>query len=200
MSGSKEYIENTLAKILDYRRQLISILEEVEGDVTEALSIEWENNNSALESKIDGYGYVIGYYEQQIEFLKNRKKEIDDIKKVAEEKIKTLKNRLNYFAQGNVLKGKEFKFTPYNSVTSSVDESKVEGKYFLYKLPEISSEQWDYIHDLIAGDIIEDETFKVGLLRKLCTEITSRVLVSDLPEGHPAIVKNVTPSVKKGKV
>jgi hypothetical protein len=181
----------TLVELIAERQELSAATIENEGVLDEALEQYWNNNEIELKSKIDGYGHVLEQLNADIDKLKLIKKQrtiaIDAAIKRTENEIEKIKTRLHYHCNEQPLRGNEYSFHPYNSVTTeSINEEKIEEEYGSYILPGLSWIEYNQVLETIKDD---------GLKKKLSRPVR-KFRVSDLPENHPALNKKVTPTVR----
>lgn len=179
-------MSETLYEIVKKKADLEEQLEDYD-TYSEELEKVWQDNEIAFAEKVDAYGYVLDDTANRIDFLKAKNKRIkeaiDRLEKI-EEKVKT---RLNLLTEGmEVIKGKEYNFKRWNSVTREVDMMKVEPKNKTYIVT------MDYDNFIIFESVANAEFGKEYSYKTKCN-------VTDLPKDHPAIIEKVTPSVRRVK-
>lgn len=175
-----------LGLILQEKALLEAEFEEAKGEITGELDTVWENNQMELAEKVDSYAWVLKHLDSVIVNIRERKQKADRIIKSLTNQQKRIKERLHHYCEqtGGPLRGHEYSFHPRISVKREVMVDKVE--------PERLR---------ISVTMMKD---KYLLLRKLLAEFDVSIPmdvgemacnVTDLPEDHPAISKEETPTV-----
>lgn len=190
-------MRKTMIQLLAEKDELTRmILSEEEGKLDEYLLEQWRGNELDLKDKIDGYGYVIDNIDAQIESLKQLKSIHTDrlnngLRRLENEKAK-LKSRLWEHANtlGGSLIGNEYRFHPYNGVSRSIDITKLDESEKQYSLPKLSFEQYNKI--LIGLGELDEHQLKQYIMENVKTSCN----VTDLPEGHPAIITEIRHDVR----
>lgn len=180
----------TMDKILSERVSLEETLIETEGEITEELERLWNQNDMDLKRKVDSYGFVLDELSNALKNIKAKKKDRDEkVKKAVvriEREVDHIKARLNYFCNGQPLRGNEYSFHPYNSVDREINPLKIteddKMKYCRVNL-EMSYGLWYFIKRSLS---ITDGSFTEKL----------KVLTSDFPDSHPALVEDIKLSVR----
>lgn len=163
------------------------------GVVTDEMMQIFEDNAIELKDKVDAYGFTIDKLNNDEEFLKGRKKRINDLQNAIKSNISKIKNRLNYLAkeQGELI-GNEYKFKPYISkVAKEIDMSKVESEYATYTFVLTNQQYTDLCYTLDSGEV----RLKPDL-QEILNNPKISCKVSDLPKDHPAIIYELTETVK----
>lgn len=157
------------------------------GELTEGMELLINDNSIQLKDKVDAYGYVMEKMESDIQYLKSKKVRLNELQKVMEKKVTKIKYRLNELSSiDGELIGNEYKFKPYISkVAKEIDMDKVEPKYVTYVISLTHSAMMDVFDNIKDNErtILEDN------MKKTCK-------VSDLPKDHPAIIYELTNTVK----
>lgn len=184
-------MSETLYEIVKKKADLEEQLEDYD-TYSEELEKVWQDNEIAFAEKVDAYGYVLDDTANRIDFLKAKNKRIkeaiDRLEKI-EEKVKT---RLNLLTEGiEVIKGKEYNFKRWNSVTRTVNPDKIPlnmKKYNVVMPSEIVPDFTKWIEiNYFNSDI------KIQFEKPIIPTVTQ------LPKDHPAIIEKVTPSVRRVK-
>lgn len=176
-------MSKSLALILHEKALLEAEFEESGGEITGELDKVWENNQIELAEKVDNYAWVLKHLDSVIANLKERKNKATQIIKSTENLQKRIKDRLNYYCvqSGGPLRGHEYSFHPYLTKSRAVIQSKVEDKYRKVVI-EMPLDEYRMLAHLGVP--------------KGWTISHPEVKVSELPEDHPAITKDETPSVR----
>lgn len=87
-------MNNSLFNITDEHRQLMAVIEEAGGEITDEIAERLAINESNLTEKAVGYGHVIKSYEALAAAAKSEKERIDGIQRMAEKAAQGLKDRL----------------------------------------------------------------------------------------------------------
>lgn len=172
----------TLTALIEQKQHLETQLEDVL-TYTEELEDVWNNTNLEIAKKVDAYGFVIDDIKNKIEFLAEKKRKITDIKQKLENEIERIKYRLNQHCDGNKLVGNEYKMSPFISNTKTVDMYKVEPENKKY-IVEMNYDQFSKFEAMCMDEKLN--TYKY----------TTKCNVTDLPEGHKAIITKLIPSVR----
>jgi len=180
----------TMDKILSERVSLEETLIETEGEITEELERLWNQNDIDLKRKVDSYGFVLDELSNALKNIKAKKKDRDEkVKKAVariEREVDRIKARLNYFCNGQPLRGNEYSFHPYNSVEREINPLKIteddKMKYCRVNV-ELSYGLWFMIKNHLS---ISENSY----IEKL------KVLQSDFPADHQAIEADIRPSVR----
>lgn len=186
-------MSETLYEIVKKKADLEEQLEDYD-TYSEELEKVWQDNEIAFAEKVDAYGYVLDDTANRIDFLKAKNKRIkeaiDRLEKI-EEKVKT---RLNLLTEGmEVIKGKEYNFKRWNSVTRTVNPDKIPLNMKKYNMI-IPSE---YVPTIVNYMNIQFP----DLLNKIRIQYEKPIIptVTELSKDHPAIIEKVTPSVRRVK-
>lgn len=191
----------TLAQIINEREDFLDTISP-EDTLTEDLQKYLENNEIELKEKLDNFGFFINQLENTIEIIKKTKKDNAERAALAIErtqrKIESLKETLNFYAKGEKLEGFHFKFHPYLSMKSSISEEiPIEDCYKTYSITKISYDDYQYLKELVAHcRSLETPFWNIDKIEALINNAKTDVLVSNLPEGHPALLAKLTPSVR----
>lgn len=184
----------SLGELLAVRKTLEDKLEEQEGVITEELEKVWDDNNTAIEKKIDSYVHVIRHLESIAQMMKEREEQIATVRQRATNEVRRIKQRLNFLSGGERLYGEEYKVSPITSQKRQVDIDKVEPEYVRLTL-QTNLLHWNYIREMIQRMGME----MPGINEKVIDgvkEIKRDVLVSELPKDHPAITSTPTHSIR----
>lgn len=192
----------TLTALIEQKQHLETQLEDVL-TYTEELEDVWNNTNLEISKKVDAYGFVIDDIKNKIEYLKDKKRKITDINQKLEAEIERIKYRLNQHCDGNKLIGNEYKMHPYMSTNNTINIGAVEPRYGSYLLPPLNFKEITTLKSMSSNEIaraheVEDtneELFFEQLLSKL-EQAIHKCNLSDLPEGHKAIISKLVPSVR----
>ena len=184
---------SSLYEIVKQKKDLEEQLEDFD-TYSEELERVWKDNEITLAEKVDAYGYVIDDIANKKNFLKAKYKRIKEAIDKFEKNEETIKTRLHQVMDVmlvDVIKGNEYNFKKWNSVTHSVNPDEVPlgmKKYNMVVpsryLPEIT--KW-ISHQFAEADI------KIEYEKPIIPTVTQ------FPENHPAIVTKITPSVKRVK-
>lgn len=175
-------------------------LEKEGGSVESGLDMIWEQKDIAVKEKIDNYGYVFLDIEAGENKLKLIQAKIQAAKKRLSDLTDRLKSRLNHYSNGEPLVGTVFSFHPYNTKHSSIDVTKLELSE-TYLAIEITKDKWikmvnayyaqeGYPITEVNGEPITVEPSIDYIVKSAYGK------VSELPEGHPAIIVESSPSVR----
>jgi hypothetical protein len=175
-----------LGLILQEKALLEAELEESHGEITGELDALWENNQMEFAEKVDSYAWVLKHLDSVIVNIRDRKQKADRIIKAVTNQQKRIKARLHHYCDqvGGPLRGNEYSFHPRMSVKREVNINKVEPDKLRITVT-IMKDQYLLLRKVLdeSGVAIPMET----------GEATCNV--TDLPEDHPAILKEETPSV-----
>lgn len=186
--------KKTLGLILSERKILEEQFAETAGELVDNLEAQWANNSIELADKIDAYGFVYDEMKAGIDSLKAKENTLKTRIKAAIHRLEVekerIKQRLHLYAteSGGPLRGNEYSFHPYQSVNRSVDLSKVEDELLSYTLPRLTYSEWRYLVDNIKD--------QPALWSKVMNDKKVSCNVTDLPDGHPAIIASIKPSVR----
>lgn len=175
-----------MSKLLDNQKQLIDIIKDAEGEITEEQDLIWQNQDIAIKDKVDAYGYVLSNLKAEQDMIKQIKKEANERVKQAQLRVENaqdrLKSRLNYLSEGSPLRGHVYSFHPYLAKKRTVDIDFVEPEDIL-----VTVEMSQDLVDILQSDIRFMNKIKIS---------SKRVRVTDLPDEHPAVTIIQTPSVR----
>ena len=180
------------------------ILSEEEGKLDEYLLEQWRGNELELKDKIDGYGWVLDNIATEIDRLKALKdihnKRLKNAVDRFENEKERLKKRLYEHCEGKALRGNEYSFHPYIGQTQTVDMEQVEPDYKKYTLPKLSFEEMKHLMIIlsVAKGLVSQipETPLTDSLLQKAQLATTSCGVSDLPDGHPALSKQLRYDVR----
>lgn len=88
-------MEQSLFRITNEYRQLMNIIEDAGGEITDEIAERLAINAENLQEKAVGYGHVIKSYEALAAAAKAEKERIDGIQRMAEKAAEGLKDRLS---------------------------------------------------------------------------------------------------------
>lgn len=211
MAKKTEAVEKkkTLADLVFENLDLINKVEEG-GEITEDLALMLESTERALEEKMDNYVLFLKGLDKRISSLKERKVEIaaiiDQKVKNIESKKKDIKNYARTYLDKIGLESARGELFTVKAFTSKkvdrVDINKVEDKYKLYTLSDMSDSEYKAVKNLLyqAKELFDmqqnhDKSFAFQSLIDLFDSAEVRVKSSDLPEGHPAIAYSIENTV-----
>ena len=180
-----------LALILHEKSLLEGELEENGGEITEELDRVWENNQLELAEKIDNYAWALKHMDSVIENLKERKAKATKIIQTIGNQQKRIKHRLHFYCEqsgGEPLRGHEYSFHPFMAKVSGVNQEKVEDQYRTVQVV-MPVNQYRQILEQERGGLN-------GVDSNSWTITFPEVKVSELPDGHPAILEDTAPSVR----
>lgn len=192
----------TLTALIEQKQHLETQLEDVL-TYTEELEDVWNNTQLEIAKKVDAYGFVIDDIKNKMDYLAEKKRKITDIREKLGNEIERIKCRLNQHCDGKKLIGNEYKMNPFISATNTIDVEQVEDNYGTYMVTPFKYQEKrvleilleEHIDDCMnAGDEVATQ-FAVELLTKI-NNATRKVILSDLPEGHKAIITKLVPSVR----
>lgn len=178
---------STLMELIRNKKDLEQRIIDEAGEYTEDIEQLINDNSIQLKDKVDAYSYVMGKMDSDIRFLKERNVRTNELLKKAEKIVAKMKSRLYQLAsvEGDIV-GNEHKIKPYLSkVAKGVKINEVETRYITYNISFTNSQLMDLL-DIVDDherSIIEDNMTKVCKL-------------SDLPKDHPAIIYELTETVK----
>jgi len=192
----------TLTALIEQKQHLETQLEDVL-TYTEELEDVWNNTQLEIAKKVDAYGFVIDDIKNKMDYLAEKKRKITDIREKLGNEIERIKYRLNQHCDGKKLIGNEYKMNPYISATNTIDIEQVEDEYGTYIVMPLSYSEKETLHILLDSYISDclnagDErasTHGIELVEKI-NKATRKVILSDLPEGHKAIITKLVPSVR----
>lgn len=186
-------MSETLYEIVKKKADLEEQLEDYD-TYSEELEKVWQDNEITLAEKVDAYGYVIDDIANKKNFLKAKykriKEAIDKFEK-NEEAIKTRLHQVMDVMDVDVIKGNEYNFKKWNSVTHSVnpDEVPLGMKKYNVVMPS------EIVPDFVKW--VETNYFNPEVRIQYDKPIIPTV--TQLPKNHPAIIEKVTPSVRRVK-
>jgi len=174
-------------------RELIIQLEDIEqniidnyGEITQELSLMWQETNLQLSKKVDNFGKFLDIIafeklrlKQQIERRKLLYNQFDNLES-------EIKHQLYSYAKAIPLIGEDYKFIPYISKHRIVEADKVEPE-FIRVTVQMSKSEYSQLTALEAKP-------KINMLLK-----KEEILVSELPEYHPALKYELEETVKVSK-
>ncbi len=174
-------------------RELIIQHEDIEqniidnyGEITQELSLMWQETNLQLSKKVDNYGKFLDI----IAFEKLRLKQQIERRKLLYNQFENLdseiKHQLYSYAKAIPLIGEDYKFIPYISKHRIVEADKVEPE-FIRVTVQMSKSEYSQLTALEAKP-------KINMLLK-----KEEILVSELPEYHPALKYELEETVKVSK-
>lgn len=172
----------TLTALIEQKQHLETQLEDA-FTYTEELEQAWQNTELDIARKVDAYGYVIDDLKNKLDFLADKKRKITDIRQRLENEIERIKYRLNQHCNGEKLIGNEYKIHPFNASNSSVDMDLVEDEHKKY-IVTMNYEQFTKFNAMCIDENLPSFTYTV------------KCNVTDLPQGHRAIITKITPSVR----
>lgn len=172
----------TLTALIEQKQHLETQLEDVL-TYTEELEDVWNNTNLEIAKKIDAYGFVIDDIKNKMDYLAEKKRKITDIREKLGNEIERIKYRLNQHCDGKKLVGNEYKMNPFTSTTNTIDMLQVEPEYKKY-IVEMDYDQFSRFEAMCMDESLN--TYKY----------TTKCNLSDLPEGHKAIITKLVPSVR----
>ncbi len=185
---------SSLYEIVKQKKDLEEQLEDFD-TYSEELERVWKDNEITLAEKVDAYGYVIDDIANKKNFLKAKYKRIKEAIDKFEKNEETIKTRLHQVMdvmRMDVIKGNEYNFKKWNSVTHSVNPDKVEIE--LKKCPVIMNiSLFNKFCDWVKEEGISTDEYTAQFHKLIVPTVTQ------LPENHPAIVTKITPSVKRVK-
>jgi len=192
----------TLTALIEQKQHLETQLEDVL-TYTEELEDVWNNTQLEIAKKVDAYGFVIDDIKNKMDYLAEKKRKITDIREKLGNEIERIKYRLNQHCDGKKLIGNEYKMNPFISTTNSIDMDKVETHYGSYITPPLTFKEWTVLRSFCHKEITnasnvedaEQQLFYDQLYDKFEKAI-HKCNLSDLPEGHKAIITKLVPSVR----
>jgi sugar-specific transcriptional regulator TrmB len=175
-----------LGLILQEKALLEAEIEEAHGEITEDLDSIWENNQMELAEKVDNYAWVLKHLDSVIENIRERKRKADKIIKSIANQQKRIKTRLHYYCEqvSGPLRGHEYSFHPRISVKREVNIDKVEPDKLRITVTMMKDQY------LMLRKVLDESGISIPMETGEAT-----CNVTDLPENHPAITKEETPSV-----
>lgn len=181
-------------------------------DKYEFLSSLVKDKSEKVIQVLYGYNTEIDGKKRKVNPLVEEQAKYREIKKQANEKIKDVKERKEYL-QCELAKTIEILNKPYlvvkdsldndlycqkdYSVSREVDDSKISIDEQKWELPVISNNELNLLSKILSGKIYPGNKKVTDLFEKLI-DGSSKVLpkITELPENHPAIIKNIRPTVK----
>jgi hypothetical protein len=175
-----------LGLILQEKALLEADIEDAHGEITEELDTVWENNLTELAEKVDSYAWVLKHLDSDIANIRDRKQKADRIIRSIINQQKRIKERLHYYCDqvGGPLRGHEYSFHPRMSIKREIDISKVEPEKLRITVTMMKDQY------LLLKRVLEESSVSIPMETG---EVTCNV--TDLPEDHPAISKEETPTV-----
>ncbi|MDP4194828.1 MAG: hypothetical protein Q8940_07255 [Bacteroidota bacterium] len=196
--------KQTLKEMLVEQALLLEdILDSVMNDEQERQLIRLEAH---LPWKVDGWISVLkkdGALDYQKEKLKEKTLEIAElIDAIDDEKKKKLFYLHDIMTEMGLdrLDGNDFYMKKDVSYKTMVNMEAVEDKHKRWILPELKDDEFqlllDILKDAIRELVVDDLSRANSLLSKLENNLNFKCGVKDLPEEHPALVREVTPTVR----
>ena len=174
-------MNESLLSLVTSKRLAEDILREDGGEITESNDLIWQEKSLALKDKLDAYGFVFTEFDSQEAKLKYLKDKMQSISKRIEKARASMKARLNYISEGNVLKGNIFSFHPFMTThTIIADPSQLKSDE-IYLTIEIRKDWWE--------ELLLDKSFPYEIKKE-------GARISDLPDNHPALSISHEPSVR----
>lgn len=185
----------SLAELLFDRTELLvqqsDAAEENLGIIDDSLNELWNNNEYAIEEKVDSYGMVFLRIASEIAKLKELKEKVLAKFENAINKqtsiTERLKTRLHFLANGQPLRGELFSFHPFNSVTRTIQDYDLLDDDQRYYLVQMKASIWKQLLSDSSVELTEDKDYSIK---------KTIGYVSLLPDGHKAIVEDIKPSIK----
>jgi hypothetical protein len=174
-----------LGLIIHERMLLEEDTEQAGGELTDELERIWEDNQTELADKVDAYAFTLDQLEAVKSTLRDRKRKADDIICRTDSAITRIKKRLNHYCMiiSGPLRGHEYTFHPFDSVKREVIVGRVEDQYKKVRV-EMPLNEWRKIKPYISAGVSFNTEYPP-------------IKISDLPEGHPAVRSETTPSVRR---
>jgi hypothetical protein len=173
----------SLDAIMKERYDLFNKIVESDGEIDEVTELFLENNEKELKQKLEAYIFVINKLQSDINTNKDHIEMLKFSNEALEEKIEFLRKKLAYFAENNggSLETGSFKITPKEYVKKVINPSLLEesDKKFKVTVGKLSPNELTEIENYIQIELGKEFSFNLD------------VNLSDLPEDHPAITKEV---------
>jgi chaperonin cofactor prefoldin len=175
-----------LGLILQEKALLEAEIEEVHGEITEELDVVWEDNQMELAEKVDSYAWILKHLDSVIVNIRNRKQKADRIIRSITNQQKRIKERLHHYCDqiGGPLRGHEYSFHPRMSIKREVNINKVEPEKLRITVTMMKDQY------LLLKKVLEESGIAISIESGEAT-----CNVTDLPENHPAILTEETPTV-----
>lgn len=154
-------MSNTLYDLTGQMASIDAMLEETGGELTPELEELWQETSESLVQKVDNYNDLIKYNEDFSENVANRIKELQALKKTADNKVKHLKEHIkDTMTQFGIkeLKGRYCKITLSHSTSTEVDEGLVLQPY-IGRLERLMLPAWITADLKVSKSVLKD-TFK----------------------------------------
>jgi len=174
----------SLGQIVQQEHEILSEIANNLGEISDSQEVALIKLHTDIMQKTEAYVNVLKNkrIETEIELLKSKKDELDSMVKQLESTKYHIRYQLHQLANenGGTFDTEFFTIAPDFNIKRSVDMSKVEDKdkIFIFEIP--------------GEDLFANEAF-AGLERYLKSE---KCLVTSLPEEHPAIQSQITPTIK----
>ena len=151
-------MSNTLYDLTGQMASIDAMLEETGGELTPELEELWQETNESLVQKVDNYNDLIKYNEDFSENVANRIKELQALKKTADNKVKRLKEHIKdtmEFYHIDKLEGKLCKMSLSHSTSTEVDEGLLLQPY-LCRLARLDLPAWITAELKVNKTILKD--------------------------------------------
>ena len=181
------HLRNIENDILDYAEAHF-------GEVPEELELKRQTLTEKIKKKSQQFLLYLHskQFNSTIQYIKDRRKELSKLEKTMERIKGYITSVLSqyigkeevpvYDSMGKPLAYAHVEYT----VQHKIDIDKVEPEYGTYILPPLTWKQYNFIKTWFLDDHMDGVEAKVQ----------RKVLVSDLPENHPALIKVITPRIR----
>lgn len=165
----------------DIINKIVNYAADNDGVVEDSDSLSLEITQNEIRQSIDAYANVFKYtLKKEKEYWTDRKKEATQALQRIEQNTDYLKQQLHSLGTDEELIGDDYTILPDTNVSRTIDVDKVEsniGIYVVSMSPEIYAKYFPP-------------------KSKEFITVSRKVLLADLPEKHPAIVEEITPTIK----
>ncbi len=200
----------TLNEMLVTKNILLESIYANDGEIDDQQLKSLEELENNLPVKVDGWAWTLmknGAIDKEVELWLQRKEVIDGIIKVLKSGKEKLKAHAHHIMQLNHLDridGSQFWIKRDFSKSKSLMMELAEDQYKKYELPTLNDTQYKLLLNMVKhfnGTLKKDLPFEsiytaIELEELLEKNKTEKCNVSDLPEGHCAIVSEERPTVR----
>ena len=202
--------KQSLQEMLVTKNILLDSIYENNGEIDNQQAETLMELDTNLPVKVDGWAWTLkkdGAIDKEIELWQDRKEVVEGIIKVLRNGKDQLKARAHQIMLMNHLDridGNQFWIKRDTSRTRSLMMEVVEDEYKKYELPTLTNNQYKLLLNMIAhfnGTLKKDLPFDsiysaIELEEMIANRKTEKCNVTDLPDGHRAIVIEERPTVR----
>lgn len=201
--------KNTLQSMLLTKHLILEDIYDSFGEIDEGQEKQLLDLDVNIPHKIDGWAWTLmknGGIDKEIELLKDKKKQIEEMIQKLERGKDDRKTYVNNILSQNGLEridGNDYWIKSDVNVSRNVIISKVEDHFKTYQLPKLSYQEYElligvftYLTDNVESISPDDLTRAINLLVKFREEKVESCGVKDLPKDHPSIEAVNKPTVR----